>query len=742
MRKTAFISICFLLNVATWSVVAQISYGGAPLPYVKQTLRSSSQSDDFFVNMPGFDVESMLNEDSINNINQLRNLRFAKKFNVNITPENSGIHFKAETGMNVWRVGIRSEGAYSLNVIFSEFHIPEGAQLFLYNSDQTKVLGAFTNKNNAGHSIFPVSPVSGDELIIEYQEPENASFRGQIAIREVNHDYTGILKNRPQTPGQTTCHNDPICRDDLDDETQAVCLIVVDGNSFCTASMVNNAEEDATPYLLTSCHCLEVNGKTSEETAKTTVVFFNYQSPACNSGIRGSEEMSMVSPAYRASDRNIDFALLELSEMPPADFRPYYLGWNISESPTPDFTCIHQPNGGIKKIAESKAQLTTVTNQYFDGITFLELWRVSAWNSGTTEGGSSGSPLLDSNKRIVGGLTGGQSVCGNAINDYYWTLKKAWNTHNEPEKQLKIWLDPNDTGITSIGGMNPYTDTTSCVKISNFVRNENYAVYSLSDSEAGHLFGYNSLGTDEYAEMVENENAGYLYGVSLVTPVLNNNNNKTNVSVCVYSGEDKPETLLSEPVVFNPVYMHYQRTGAIGFIEVEKPYNIAAESYLRFAEPIEVGKRFFVSYKLDYAESATPFTVYSAADRGNNDINTAFFKMNEEWIAASGHPSYAMNTSLWINPVIKFNKDTSNLTDSKNKTVRIVYAGNGLYTIESNENLKNAKIEIHTISGQKIAEAPFSSNAGTLDLSQYPKGIYLIKIGNDEGCIFRNKLIR
>ena len=738
MKKIAIILIG-LLSAVTSSLFAQISYGGVPLPYDRNSLRSVSLSGDFFIDMPDFDVESMLIEDSINKANHLRAIRFAKKFEVNMTPENSGTHFKTETGMNVWRVGIRSEGAYSLNVLFSEFHIPEGAQLFLYNSNQTKILGAFTHKNNTEHRIFPVSPVAGDELIIEYQEPENVSFQGKLTISEVNHDYTGILKARPAPPSPASCLEEPICRDDLDIETQAVCLIVINGNLYCSASMINNVEEDAIPYLLTSCHCLNDNGRIPEEAAKTVVVFFNYQSPTCDSNIRGSEEMSMVSPIHRASDKNLDFALLELSEMPPPDFLPYYLGWNISKSPDLNFTCIHQSGGGIKKFAESAEPLEVRTNYSIDLRRFDELWRVTRWKTGVTEGGSSGSPLLDKNRRIIGALTGGSSTCSSPLNDFFWTMKKAWDMYTEPEKQLKAWLDPNNTGITTIGGMNPYDEKESCERISNFSRNEAFDVYLLNQPETGHLFGYNSLNTNEYAESFNTAYPGYLYGVSFVTPIIQENSNqKANVSVCVYSGEETPDELLAGPFLFNPTYTNYRNSN---FSEENKSYNNAAEGYLRFVEPIEVGKRFFISYKLDYTERKTPFTVYGAANRSN--VNTAFFKMNDEWLPASAHPNNPKKTSLWINPVIKFNRDGVELIDTlANEIARIDYKGNGMYAITISESLKNAKLEAYTVSGQRISQTHFSTNPMIVDLSQHPRGVYIFKIEDEAGVVFRSKLVR
>ena len=53
-----------------------------------------------------------------------------------------------------------------------------------------------------------------------------------------------------------------------------------------------------------------------------------------------------------ATASNIDFALVELSVVPPQNYEPIYAGWDRS---LPDLvknvTCIHHPSGDVKKIS-------------------------------------------------------------------------------------------------------------------------------------------------------------------------------------------------------------------------------------------------------------------------------------------------------------------------------------------------------------------------------------------------------
>lgn len=171
-----YFGLCLFLGV---SVKAQISHGGQPLPLTA----TKSLTEDMFITMPPFDLAEQLRLDSLEATGLRNGFRFAYKFVTDYTPENSGVHFTLSDGTKVWRLGIRSEGALSLNIMFSKYHLPEGARVFLYNSDQSEVLGSFNHLNNSERGILPVASIQGDELIIEYQEPAKTAFSGKLGRR-------------------------------------------------------------------------------------------------------------------------------------------------------------------------------------------------------------------------------------------------------------------------------------------------------------------------------------------------------------------------------------------------------------------------------------------------------------------------------------------------------------------------------------------------------------------------------
>ncbi|MFQ5571941.1 MAG: hypothetical protein ACE5G0_19860, partial [Rhodothermales bacterium] len=80
---------------------------------------------------------------------------------VDLGLHNAGHWQSLPDGGRLWRLRIASLGAQSLNLVYDDFFLPEGAQLFLYNDDRSTVLGAFTSQNNKTHGGFATALVPG-----------------------------------------------------------------------------------------------------------------------------------------------------------------------------------------------------------------------------------------------------------------------------------------------------------------------------------------------------------------------------------------------------------------------------------------------------------------------------------------------------------------------------------------------------------------------------------------------------
>lgn len=448
MKKTRlpFIFVFVVYISLTFNLKGQISQPGTPPSFVLEELKS----DVPVVNMRDVNVEKLKQEDLI--LDDVKDVpwRFGENMDVQINPDNSGRWDYLDNGDRIWRTAVFSRGALSLNLTFDEYKLPPGAQLFIYNIDRTMVIGAFTDFNNQDDNYFATTLVHGDHIIIEYYEPANVAFAGRINLAMVTHAYRNPYDYVKRFGQSGSCNLNVACDDasGWDQQIRSVAMMVSGGNGFCTGALINNTEFDGKPLFLTANHCTFNPG--------TIVLWFNWQSETCANPLSSPSYNSMSGAVQRSRYATSDFFLIEMIQDVPEDFNPFFAGWNRTTASTLSETIvgIHHPRGDIKKFSYSNTgvQAASYSGNPGSGTTH---WRI-VWSGGTTtEPASSGSPLFDSQGRIIGQLHGGGAACGNTLPDWYGRLGISWEGGGATTNRLKDWLDPNDTGVMTLEGFDP-----------------------------------------------------------------------------------------------------------------------------------------------------------------------------------------------------------------------------------------------------------------------------------------------
>jgi len=134
MRKIILLStILFTI----FNSFAQISHGGKPYSFKADGLKSII---DYRV-LPEIDLEQLYMEDAIEENDPDIPWRFGKDIAVDYSLKNSGTWDLLPNGDRIWRLEIISYSAYSINLIYNKFYMPEGGKLFLYNEKKTHVIG-------------------------------------------------------------------------------------------------------------------------------------------------------------------------------------------------------------------------------------------------------------------------------------------------------------------------------------------------------------------------------------------------------------------------------------------------------------------------------------------------------------------------------------------------------------------------------------------------------------------------
>jgi len=391
-----------LLALSFTPTSAQIAFGGQPLAI------GSTWPEAGVIDFPEVDAARLLAEDADRSAHGAKGpFRFGVNHPADLSMLNSGTWRILEDGTRVWRSVLHCPDAKSINLVFGEYTVPEGARVFIWN-EQHEILGSFTQASAGGQHSLGTGQLAGDRITVQYEEPEGLNGEAALRITQVTHGYRGFGADRG-LGDSGACNNNIICPegDPWRDQIASVAMVLVNGNGHCTGQLINNCANDGTPYFLTANHCL--NG----QNPANWVFRFNWASPTCDPTAAGTVNNTVSGASLLESDPDSDVALLLLNTAPPASYDVWYTGWDGTGETPASSTAIHHPSGDVKKISFDNDQ--PVTGE-FDG---ADCWHIQGWEDGTTEGGSSGSGLWNPDGRLIGQLFGGEASCNNNVNDYF-----------------------------------------------------------------------------------------------------------------------------------------------------------------------------------------------------------------------------------------------------------------------------------------------------------------------------------
>jgi len=402
--------------------------------------------------------------------------RFAVRKPTRIDTATGGTWEQIDPKTMLWRLHVVSPGAASLSLGFTAYNMPPGGRIFIYSADGKQVLGPYTSKNNAAHHQLWTPLILSDDVVVELTIPVDETASLELTLGAINHGYREMPSPRYSTFGLAdsgSCEINVACSqgDPWRDQIRSVARYYVsrdDGTFICTGALINNTSGDDVPYFLSAFHCFDEYGDgilaDPNGAAASMVVYWNFQASDCN-GTTAPEDQTQTGAFFRAANQTTDFCLVELDEKPSEDFGVFYAGWDRSGDAPSSAAAIHHPQGDIKKIAIDYEPLSITsyigTEVPGDG-THL---RVTDWNEGTTEAGSSGCPLFDPAAHIVGQLHGGYAACGNTLSDWFGLLSMSWSGGASSDSRLSDWLDPCGIAPVSLDGKNP---VEKCYRIEDF----------------------------------------------------------------------------------------------------------------------------------------------------------------------------------------------------------------------------------------------------------------------------------
>jgi len=359
-----------------------------------------------------------------------------------------------EDGGFVYTVALSSPGAAALRLHFSGFRLPPATGVYLY-TDDSQVFGPYTGRGPFGDGEFWSHTLVGDSVILQLRHVGPASDND---LRRSAFTLAGLGHIRPVFLGGT-CADNASCvvnaecsgaSSAVDPARNAVAAMQWISGAFiyfCTGGLVADTDNSTQiPYFLTANHCLS-----KDRDAKNLENFFQFTTPCGSSTncltwqqLRADYPQSLrtLGASVVSTGSGPDYTLLQLAE--PTPDGSAFLGWNpnpVAFSDGADLYRISHPGGSPQSYSWHQVDTSATTCRSWprgDRIYSRDV-------VGATEGGSSGSPVVNNIGQIVGQLSGAcgtnvNNVCDNTNNA---TVDGAFAAYYN---QVSQWLDPGSSG--------------------------------------------------------------------------------------------------------------------------------------------------------------------------------------------------------------------------------------------------------------------------------------------------------
>ena len=390
-----------------------------------------------------------------------------------------GLLEKLSDGSLAWTAEFSSSDAGALRLYIAQASLPRGSLVYVYGDDG-EIKGPYDFTAGTRAEGFWTNTIFSGSLSIEARIPAGSNLAGAaLRVGGLVH----IVKSGAATllPKDDSCFVDASCVSvsdwvNINEAGNAVAQLnfMDQGSEFlCSGGLMNTTSGPTAPYLLTANHCFGFlpDGHTFDQAAATSLeAIWQYKTATCNGPFPDESQFpSTLGSTILATGTHpgmSDYTLVQLSEDPPAN--SVALGWTTADVRNDAGLVLYRLSYPLN------ANMIDVTPQIF---TREQVLLVSgndvcsdAPNSdfiyekdieGGTGGGSSGSPLMLADLRVVGQEFG---ACGTNQNDDCDNVNNASvdGAFSSTFPAVQQWLAPSGFG-TCVADAN-----TLCLENSRF----------------------------------------------------------------------------------------------------------------------------------------------------------------------------------------------------------------------------------------------------------------------------------
>ncbi len=330
-------------------------------------------------------------------------------------------HIYSKSGQNFWTGAIEAVDATAMRIHFAGFNLPTSAKLYLFNAEG-QAFGPYIGRGRNDNGQFWSHTISGSlaYIQVEFDDSVTSLDFKNTRFTIANIGYIGASFKLLNL--WATCQQNEDCIYDADDSramnristVNAVNIVnntkqavghmqFVSGRYIylCSGGLLADSVASGRNYFLTANHCIS---KGNEANSLEAYFFFS----DCGNA---DTPPRTIGSSILSSNRKSDYTLLELDGNVPAG--TIRLGWNANEVASiheqPLYRISH-PQGAPQAYSDHTVDTSNTT---------CRSWPRGAWiysrdSFGATDGGSSGSPVVDAAGLVVGQLSG---ACGFNLND-------------------------------------------------------------------------------------------------------------------------------------------------------------------------------------------------------------------------------------------------------------------------------------------------------------------------------------
>ncbi len=331
---------------------------------------------------------------------------------------------RAEGTGFVWSATVQSPGATAMRLELLDLYLPRNASLYLYN-DLGDFVGPYTRRGAHGSGEMWTDTLKGERIHLQLRYQGADTARALVGTRFVI-GAAGVMDQRfelarynfTQTMDRAFCSFNADCVENASCSTipaaikpaqNAVAQMLFRSGGWyyiCSGGLIADTDTSSNiPYFLTANHCISRDAE-----ASSLETYFNFTT-SCGGSCDSPTTASTTGATIVAGAKTGDYTLLRLAANAPqgTTFLPFS-ATPIANSNGANLFRISHPGGAPQAYSEHRVDTSAGTCSSWP----RGSWIYSRDLYGATEGGSSGSPVLNAAGQVVGQLSGG---CGTNVND-------------------------------------------------------------------------------------------------------------------------------------------------------------------------------------------------------------------------------------------------------------------------------------------------------------------------------------